>query len=271
MNKTKIQIGIPCGKNSEKYTKFLVDSINKTKSTECEIEFIIGVNQKGVNLDLLNELLISTKNKKIVKSEGKHSGGVSQGHGLCADMILNNMDSGYGMLVDADAAFLLKNWDKKITPHINNKTICLGTEYGIDDKKYMKNPNAIAILFDVDVYKSINFTWQGELKHIIIDKTNAHIYNRDIGEKIFLDTGSRLPKFLHDNGYNGKYLELLSPRISETKYKMKFLSDGMRGDEYQLKGEPIFTHLGRSTSRDFDTSPEAQVWKKAVLNWLNKN
>jgi len=77
-----------------------------------------------------------------------------------------------------------------------------------------------------------------------------------------------LPKKLMDNGYTSEYLELLSPRISNSKHKLKFLLEEMRGDEYQLDNEPIFTHLGRSVSRNFDTNPLTSIWKNRVIEWL---
>lgn len=266
----KIQIGIPCGKNSEKYTRFLMDSINKTKSGENEIEFIVGMNQAGADLNLLNTLIEPIDKVKVVTSENQHSGAISEGHGKCADMIMKNMTSKHGMIVDADVAFLMKDWDIKLLPQITDKNIIIGTEYGRDDNHYWKNANVIVCLFDVNKLKETGFSWKGELEHITIDENTTNIYNRNIGEKVFLDVGSTLPKTLIDNGYTSEYLELLSPRISGSKHKLKFLLEEMRGDEYQLNGAPIFTHLGRSTSRCFDRNPDAQLWKKKILEWLSK-
>jgi len=43
----------------------------------------------------------------------------------------------------------------------------------------------------------------------------------------------------------------------------------MRGEEYQLNGEPLYTHIGRSSSRDFDTNPIVKKWVATVKDWIN--
>ena len=64
MKKT-IQIGIPCGVNSELFTKLLIESIEKTASEEYNIELLLGINMHGVNQEFLEN--IKTKySKKII-------------------------------------------------------------------------------------------------------------------------------------------------------------------------------------------------------------
>ena len=47
----KIQIGGPCGPNSEHYVKHLIQSSNKTTSDPKRIEFLLAINDKSVNTD----------------------------------------------------------------------------------------------------------------------------------------------------------------------------------------------------------------------------
>lgn len=283
MNKEKIQIGIPCGPNSERYAKHLISSIERTLTGQYSIEYLIGVNHVLVNLPLLDELLgeIKLKNDNTahiivdnnmisVEQTQASNTWVSNAHGRCADMLMHSMSHKYGMIVDSDCAFLMKDWDVEMVSAIDDKNIIIGSEYGHDDKKYMKNANVIVCLFDVNKMKEIKFSWQPELEHITIDEENKHIYNRKVGETIFLDTGSRLPKKLYENGLSSKYMKLVSPRVSETASEIVFMTNEIRGEEYHLNGKPVATHLGRSSYRIFD-GPDAKKWRKRVQEWLNNN
>ena len=128
----------------------------------------------------------------------------------------------------------------------------------------------------MDLYKKIlelDSVYEGEGQHPGgFETNNPNEAIKEIVRRFFPGVNAQIP--ISEN------LQLnLGPNLDEISAGGQFdvgggelsIGGGMRGDEYQLEGEPIFTHLGRSTSRDFDTSPEAQVWKKAGLNWLNKN
>lgn len=268
MKNERIQIGIACGKNCEHYVNFLIETALQTAAHPERIDFLLGINKKEIN----KELLLKNNNIcniKIIDTFSDTSG--SRGHGYSLNKLLQEMEEKYGMFVDCDVAFLLKDWDIKATSYIRNDVVCFGTEYGKDSKKYMKNPNVIAMLFDAEKFKQRGFTSTPDMKYITIDETNTDIYHKEVGQEIFLDTGCHIPKFLHDHGYKGKYLELLSPRIPETKSKLKFLLENMTGDEHQLNGNPIFTHVGRSSSRSFTEDPIIIAWRKRVKEWLSLN
>ena len=46
------------------------------------------------------------------------------------------------------------------------------------------------------------------------------------------------------------------------------MKEGMRGEEYQLEGAPVLTHLGRSLTRNFHSNPAAKAWTTRVDEWL---
>ena len=64
-------------------------------------------------------------------------------------------------------------------------------------------------------------------------------------------------------------LPLNSPRIDKTK--VKFMTEDMRGEEYQLDGVPILTHLGRGLIRDFAKNTETVLWKENVEDWIKNS
>ena len=119
----KIQIGIPCGHNSELYVNFLMETVKKTVDNLDNIEFLLGVNKPTVD----KKLLLRNKdifNIKIIDAISHQRG--SLGHGFCLDKILENMDSEYGMVVDCDVAFLEKEWHTKLINKLHgNKVIII--------------------------------------------------------------------------------------------------------------------------------------------------
>jgi len=266
MTSDKIQIGVACGDNCEHYVNFLINSIMKSSINAERIEFILGINKKSVNVELLKRNDVATKMIKCFSN-----GITSLEHGKCLDSIFGNMDSKYGMFVDCDVAFLYKGWDVLFESMINENTVIIGPEY--DGNKYMNFPNIVGCFFLTDVLKELKISLKPD-KTIKIDKHNALIYNRKIGDEIFLDVGWELCYKLRKSGYSGIALPLARTMNSSgsvvTSVSPKFIQSDMRGEEYQLNGNPILTHVGRSSTRDFNTDPIVIRWRSEVEKWLAK-
>jgi len=264
--KELLQIGIPCGRNSELFVEFLISSIERTTSRNYNIEFIFGINQAGVDIAFLDNINTKYKKKFAILDNLTLDTGTSAGHGTCLNLIFDKMNSKYGMILDCDTAFLCKEWDEKLISLLDKKTIIVGTEYGADQNKFMNNPNCIMALFLVDRLKETGLCWKPENRHILITEDNYEIYGRTPGEEIFLDTSCKIPTSLYKFGYFGIGLPLISPRID--KSKIKFMTENMRGEEYHIDDTPILTHHGRGLTRSFTTSVETILWKKRVDEWL---
>lgn len=262
----KIQIGIACGGNSEHFVEFLINSVEKTVSNDYEIEYILGVNPKVTNMNFF--LNLETKFKKHIYNVTTSDEISSTNHGSILDHIFNKMDSKYGMVVDCDVAFLMKDWDKKLISELNEETVIIGTEYELKANKFMGNPNAIMSLFLVDKLKKTGLSWKPEMQHLKITEQNKDVYKRKVGEKIFLDTSSEIPSRLYKNSLRGVALPLLSLRNNDKG--VVFMKDDMRGEEHHYKNIPILTHVGRGSTRDFFNDPIVVKWKKRVEEWLEE-
>lgn len=260
--KEKIQIGVPCGRNSEQYVKFLCSSIEKTLSGNFDHEFVFGVNQSGVDKHFLSQI----KNAKIVERiDGKDS---SIGHGLCLDLILENMNSKYGMFVDSDVAFLLPNWDLKLTNIIDGGVTMIGTEYHPTDGKIVNFPNVITCMYDTSVLQALDIRFKPSLKRVTVSDRTSPWYGVPEGTSIFLDTGCDIVEPMGMANAKWRTFKLISPRYKDSTGHLKFMLADMRGEEYQLDGVPICTHIGRSLTRSFETDPIVNRWKTRVEEWL---
>ena len=259
----KIQLGIACGSNCEHYVNFLVESIRKTVGTQS-IKLIFGINRDCVNVDFLIDsnkdfeidVVYSIENADVIPS--------SECHGRTLDVILDNINAEYGMFVDCDCAFLEKNWDGKMLSCIKDNIVIIGSEY--DGQKYMGFPNIVCCLFKTKVLKDLQVSLYPK-GTIIIDNNNDYIYNRDVGDSIRLDVGWELCYKLKTSGYNGIAMPLYRSKHMEAK----FMHGEMRGEEHQLNGIPIVTHVGRSSSRCFMKDSVIIEWKTQVNRWLKDN
>jgi hypothetical protein len=259
---SKLQIGIPCGPNGENYAAFLIATIEETISRKNDYEYIIGINQKGVNKEIFQNIL----NLKVVE-EYKGYPHV-KGHGHCLDLLLCNMNSKYGMFVDSDVAFLKKDWDIDLISKINGKTIIVGSEYHPTDGKIVDFPNPITSLFDVEKIKSLNLSFIPKLEKITANEDDCEYYGVKPGQTVFLDTGCHVAKDIKQAGYQGYTMKIVTPRYEDRIGQINFMKIGMRGEEYQLDGIPICTHIGRALTRNFNYDPIVNEWKNRVVEWI---
>ena len=169
-----IEIGIPCGPNSERYANFLIKSIESTVFNMKAVKIIIGINKRNIDKSIILESISS--DIKFVERLSDESGSV--GHGDCLNLILENMSaSAIGVFADVDSAFICKDWDSILLNHMTENNISLiGSEYHKTDGKIVKLPNVITAMFRVDALKSskVNFI-------PLSDRVNK--------DSIFLDTG----------------------------------------------------------------------------------
>jgi len=278
MNESEIQIGIACGENCEHYVNFLVDSIRSTSSGDYDIKFIFGVNRKCVDIKELIRVNDDFKIEVVYAIE-ENTIPSSGGHGRTLNVILQSMNSEYGMFVDCDCAFLKKNWDSILIDLLDDKVVIVGSEY--DGLKYMKFPNIVGCIFKTSILKDLGVSLlplnpSDPPKGLItIDEKNSSIYSRQIGERIMLDVGWQMCYKLKVNGYDGLHLLFVRTQNQQgtvkCDYSSKFIVGNMRGEEYQLDGEPIFTHIGRSSSRDFMRDEIIIKWCDRTKEWLSSH
>lgn len=257
----EIEIGIACNNNSHPYIRNLINSIEETKSDKYKIKFILGLN-KPINV---NKIIDEYPNFNFKLVECYTSGIGSKDHGKCIDLIFKEMSSEYGVITDCDVALLEKNWDELLINQLNDKNIIIGSEYRCD--KYLNFPNVIFCLFNIEKMKKINVNFKAPLTHITIDESNKNIFGREVGDRIFLDTAGYLPRYVKESGYNGIPLRM----VKENEKESVFMIPGLRGEEFQLNGVPICTHIGRSSERDFNSNKIISKWLGRISSYRKEN
>jgi hypothetical protein len=261
-----LQIGIPCGPNSEHYANFLISSIERTISRKFAYQYVVGINKAGVDRSVIQKNL---ENIDIVYHERISSHDGSRGHGDCLNLIFEHMTSRFGVLVDADVAFLCKNWDILLIDQLDSSTVMIGSEYHPTDGKMVDRPNVITCAFDTNVLKSLSVNFMPSLTRLVADEHLAKVFGCKLSQTFFLDTGCDMIKQLIDAGYTTKTLKIISPRYEDTVRKIKLLKNNEKGEEYHMGDIVICTHIGRSLSRNFASDPVVDAWKSRVSAWLD--
>ena len=268
----KLQVGIALAKNSEKYLKFLMWTIDQTALRPERIQYVLGL--IGADRDAVERAV--ERHDAIIVDAQVDGGYGSQNHGECLDKIFSCMTSRYGILMDCDIAFLHIGWDDEMLSRItrsdegDGRSIIIGAEY--DGEKYRGFPNVICAMMDVWEIKGLGVSFKPEgRKTLTGDELTTYGYPIEGGPvSILLDTGSELPRKVKAAGMRGIPLPILRAGSPGAR----FMKDPMRGEEYQLVGcypVPVFTHLGRSYTREFGVDPHAILWEQRVREYINAN
>ncbi len=260
-------------------------------SSRCELEFIFGLNTPAVDGSALEGSCRRHGFRGECVEAFSQSLEASVNHGRCLDVLLGKMRSSCGMFIDCDIAFLMKDWDVKMRSELKGGVAVIGPEY--DGKKYKQFPNVIACMFLTDALKKSGVGFvpdivepfgplrpllrylplfgsrlqKDRLRRIRVGSHNRDLFGRECGDEIVLDVGWELPVKLKRNGYGGCAL----PLVRADDPGARFTASGIRGEEHFLGDEPVFAHVGRSSTRDFEKDPIVIAWRAAVEAWLSRS
>ena len=151
----------------------------------------------------------------------------SMGHGEALNLLIEKMDTKYGVILDADATFLKYGWDTILLNQLDGNVKIVGCPPVKNPIKPTDFPCVYATLFDVETFKSLK------------------IDMRPKDYKIGLDTGWEMRKKFLENGYKCKNLEAKYTR----EYKEGPFKD-LICTEYYLEGyDGVFaSHFGRGAT-----------------------
>jgi glycosyltransferase involved in cell wall biosynthesis len=157
----------------------------------------------------------------------KQSTSGSMGHGEALNLLIENIDTPYGVILDADATLLKKGWDDILIDQFDDKVKIIGCPPVENPIKPTDFPSVYATLFDTKTFKSLK------------------IDMRPKNPKIGLDTGWEMREKFFKSGYQCKVLESRNTR----EYKEGLFRD-LICTEYYLEGygEVFACHFGRGAT-----------------------
>ncbi len=157
----------------------------------------------------------------------KQSAPGSMGHGEALNILIDKIDTPYGVVLDADALFLKKNWDEVLISRLDDKVKIIGVPPARNPIKPVDFPSVFAVLFDTIVFKSLR-----------IDMRPRNI-------KAGQDTGWEMREKFLKNGYKSEVLEIRNTR----EYKEGPFRNILCAECYLEGYDDIFAcHFGRGSS-----------------------
>ena len=260
-NMEQIDVVIACGSGCEGYVEFMLWTIEQTADHPERFRYLMGINADGID-----EARLAKLGEIIDARSGL--GYSSESHAITLDKTFAKVESRLTLILDCDVAFLRKGWDDLFISSLNDTNAIVGTAYDKDyakkgtPQKYIDWPNAIACMFETEKIRALDLSFAPD-STIILDDTNALHYGLKPGDTVRRDTGCQLSSKLRAAGYTSTELPLVRGSEPETRFL-----NGLRGDEHQLNGEPILTHVGRSSSRKFGIHPITVAWETRAREWI---
>jgi methionyl-tRNA formyltransferase len=292
-----IQIGIPCFSyegDCESYVSFAINSMLSTAKNPEELEFIIGLNGDDIQIDRMSGLHDKIKFIDVIKEVQNRVGDTphkteytsnSLNHGEVLDTLFNHFNTEYGMWVDADVAFLCKNWDEKLKNELNETCSVVGLTYPKNRNRYEDFPTIMVCMFKTEVMKKLNMSFatvnMGGVRNVPVLETESKFFNLKTGSTINLDSGEMLP-LIQEHGYSGKCihsvhlfqkdgeLQFLDSELDEARRKSSVKGGNGKICEGQMNGEVILTHLSESRYRKYNEDPLSKVWLSKIKFWLKE-
>jgi len=175
--------------------------------------------------------IIASKYSNVELVLRKQSARGSMGHGEALNILIEKINTPYGVILDADAIFLKKKWDEILINQLDDKVKIIGCPPVKNPIKPTDFPSVYATLFDTGIFKSLKIDMRPKSVKDAIEKGQ--------------DTGWEMREKFLKNGYKCKILDARSTR----NYK-----EGPFGDiicaEYYLEGyDGIFAcHFGRGAT-----------------------
>ena len=137
---------------------------------------------------------ISNKYPNVELLFRKQSAYGSIGHGEALNILIEKINTPYGVILDADTTFLKKGWDEILINQLDDEVKIIGTPPVKNPSKPIDFPLTYAVLFDAAVFKSLK------------------IDMRPKNPKTGLDTGWEMREKFLKNGYKCKVLDARSTR-----------------------------------------------------------
>lgn len=146
-------------------------------------------------------------------------------HGPALNDLVSRIDTPYGVILDADATWLIKGWDEILIGKINDKVKAIGAQ--ATGNKPKDFPSIVAVLFETETFKKINIDFRA----------------RDMSKNE--DVAYEMPIKYKAAGFQGKNINVKKTRV----FKEGPFKDVICAEFYLAGYEHIFaSHFGRGST-----------------------
>lgn len=209
--------------NSSDFVSVSLHALEKLTKNSYQV-FILDNNSQLRDYHQLQKTCASYQNVVLEKSETTLRG--SEAHGAALNYLVGKVNTPYFCILDADATWLIKNWDEILIKELDGTTKIIGTQ--APPPKDQTFPLMFAALFDTEAFLQLGVDF------------------RPIDIKTHQDTGYEMKQKYLQAGYSGKIIDVKNTRT----YKKGPYRDIISA-EYYLNGncEHIFaSHYGRGST-----------------------
>lgn len=125
------------------------------KLTQNPFRVIICDNGSGkAEIARLKKAAQSLPHVELLFRTQSHAG--SLGHGEALNLLIDQFNTRFGVILDADAVFLLREWDRILIEELDQTTKIVGTPPVEGNLKPTDFPLMYAVLFETDTFKRLN-------------------------------------------------------------------------------------------------------------------
>lgn len=130
------------------------------KITYCPFKVLIADNFYSVEEKVqLNDVCQNYDNVDIFFRKQSQFGSV--GHGEALDFLTKKVDTSYFAILDADATFLIQNWDKILMSELDSNCKVIGTQAQLNQKRKPTDfPLMFAILFETETFEKLHIQFK---------------------------------------------------------------------------------------------------------------
>lgn len=187
---------------------------------------------------------VASKYENIELFFRKQSASGAVGHGEALDILIDKIDTPYGVILDADAIFLKKDWDEILINQLDDEVKVIGAPPVRHPLGLVDFPVVYAVLFDTEVFKSLGIDMRVKVGQEV---------GREMREKFLKsghksevqDVGWEMREQFLKSGYKGKILEVRSTRT----YKGGPFRNVICAEYYLEDYDDIFVcHFGRGST-----------------------
>lgn len=274
----RISCGIPVGPDEERGLKYAINALRSAiELASAPISYTLALDPKldhpSFHSKIMSEFpgqrinFVSTRESSLVRRPNS----CGYVHGELLQTLIESAETELFCVLDADTSFLMKDWDLLLARELDaaprpgrERVIIVGSESPLDDK-YREFPTSMFFAFRTAEFKSLGIqmnknktsitrwpgygTETGGKGWVVVSDENKHLYCRDPGTKLYMDTGFEMMPAVRSSPYDWRVFRA----VKSEGYEWYFTEDGT----------PVLTHMTGSYVRPWG-SDISREWRIRV-------